>query len=680
MDDIRAANNCIPRMTRMDTNNTNTAFSFVPSGFIRVIRVLSVFAVCRFRVCFVFRFLCFVLLACLVLLTGCQPTWYRAQADRVAYGIVDKAQARVLGRTEPFTVTPAADALRKKLLIGQHLPYAGPASLGSAALAPIEHWPEKPAPDPAADGTPAAPWAGGAPLALSLTEALQVAARGNRDYQAGKEDVFRAALDLDLEANAFRNLLSSDLGSDYTADYGGAEPVRGLANAGTVAWERRLKNGTLLSAQFAVDLAKLLTGERTSSLGLFADATITVPLMRGSGRHIVTEPLTQAERDVMYAIFSFERFKRTLAVRVASDYLAVLQQLDQLRNAEDNYRRLILSTRRAVRLADAGRLPQLQVDQSLQDELRARDRWIAAQQSYARRLDSFKLTLGLPGDANIELDRQELNRLAEAARAKLGAPEATTAPASATMPATAATAPATAPSADEPVVLTPPSKEGGPLELPPERAVVLALEHRLDLQTAQGRVFDAQRDVVVAADALRAGLSLVGTAAAGSRRGLGSAGSPDAQLRPEKGVYGLGLALDLPLERTAERNAYRNSYIALEQAVRNVQELEDQIKLAIRDALRSLLQARESYVIQARAVGLARSRVESTELFLQAGRAQIRDVLDAQEALVSAQDALTAALVTYRVTELSLQRDMDLLQVDEKGNWREYDPNAAARE
>ena len=71
---------------------------------------------------------------------------------------------------------------------------------------------------------------------------------------------------------------------------------------------------------------------------------------------------------------------------------------------------------------------------------------------------------------------------------------------------------------------------------------------------------------------------------------------------------------------------------------------------------------------------LARRRVTSTELFLEAGRAEIRDILEAQEALVQAQDSLTAALVDYRSAELELQRDMGVLEIDEKGLWREYRP------
>jgi outer membrane protein TolC len=59
---------------------------------------------------------------------------------------------------------------------------------------------------------------------------------------------------------------------------------------------------------------------------------------------------------------------------------------------------------------------------------------------------------------------------------------------------------------------------------------------------------------------------------------------------------------------------------------------------------------------------------------LKAGLVQIRDLLEAQEALISAQNAFTSALVTYRLAELQLQRDMGVLEVNEKGMWREYVP------
>ena len=606
-------------------------------------------------------------------LGGC-PQQYRQQADQAAQDIVKQAQKENLGHTEPFTIERPADILRRRLLLDQDLPRAGGASLGSDQLKPIAHWPEKDYPPRPTPSTSPASAPAEANLVLSLTDSLQVAARNNPDYQSNKEDVFRSALALDLQANKFRNIFSAGTDSEYSADYGGDDPVRGMTNSGTVSWQRQLENGMLLTANFTLDLVNLLTADRVSSMGLAADATMTVPLLRGSGRYIVMEDLTQAQRNMAYSLLTFERYRQTLSVRVASDYLGVLQQLDQVRNADDNYRGLLSSTRRTRRLAAAGRLPQIQVDQSLQDELRARERWIAAQQSYARRLDTFKNTLGLPTDARIELDRQELQRLHPPAAKPASPASAPDQAASAATQAAGAAASEPADEANQPIVLSPAEWGGGPLELAYSTAVDLALKHRTDLRTALGKVYDAQRQVVVAADALGPELTLTGSASAGERRSLGSAGSPDARLRPEKGLYRLGLTLDLPLERTAERTAYRDSYIALERAVRDVQNLEDQLKLEVRDALRGLLQARASYQIQVQALAVAQRRVESTKQFLEAGRAETRDVLEAQEALVSALNAVTAALVSYRVSEMQLQRDMGVLEVDEKGNWHEYTP------
>ena len=79
-----------------------------------------------------------------------------------------------------------------------------------------------------------------------------------------------------------------------------------------------------------------------------------------------------------------------------------------------------------------------------------------------------------------------------------------------------------------------------------------------------------------------------------------------------------GLRLDLPFERTAERIAYRESFVNLETSVRSVQALEDQIKLSVRNSLRQMLTDRESVRIQVEAVRLARDRVNSTNLLLEA--------------------------------------------------------------
>jgi hypothetical protein len=596
-----------------------------------------------------------IVLALLLVLPACQtPSQHRLTADKVATDIIHEKQYEALGHVEKFSIERPSDILRRRLLIEQDLPYSSEASLGTDKLKTIEHWPEEDYPSAVKSPELPLPVEPNKPPQLSLIEALQIGARNSFEYQTLKEEIFRFALDLDLERNEFRNIFAAQVESLASTDTTGDRTVSGTEISGAAGLNRKLESGAELSTALAIDLANLLTMGGASSLGIAGDATVAIPLLRGSGKHIAREPLTQAERNVVYAINKFERFKRTFAVEIASEYLAALEQLDSVRNAEGNYRSLV----------------EIQVDQAVQNELVSRNRWIVARESYQRSLDSFKSLLGLPPDAEVELERSELDRLAEQASeiiAEIARQEQTEADQE-PLPA------------DAPIELVAPSREGaGPLEMDKSSAIQLALENRLDLRVSQGEVYDAQRAVVVAADALRAELTLFGAAELGERRSIDSATDDDAQLRFDEGVFSALLTLDLPLERTPERNAYRNSLISLERAVRNVQILEDEIKLSVRNKLRDLLQSRESFKIQAQSVLVAEKRVKSTTLFLEAGKekTQIRDLLEAQDDLLAAQNRLTSAAVNYRVAELELQRDLGLLKIDEQGLWQEYLPERA---
>ena len=100
--------------------------------------------------------------------------------------------------------------------------------------------------------------------------------------------------------------------------------------------------------------------------------------------------------------------------------------------------------------------------------------------------------------------------------------------------------------------------------------------------------------------------------------------------RPE--VEGLlGLDIDLPLERTAERNAFRAAVIQAARARRQRQAREDGVVLQVRQSYRRLDRARRSYDIQAEGARLADRRVESTNELLEAGRANTRDRLEAED-------------------------------------------------
>ena len=589
-----------------------------------------------------------------ILLTGCADSQsYLKEADEVSQQIIEEKQKEALGRIEPFTIIPPSESLREKLLIGQNLPFTHPASLGSDNLEPIDKWPNITYPEKQDDpSTENPPWFDKDPIKITMLEALQIASRNSREYQAQKEDVFRSALALDLERDDFRHTFTGLLQTLFQTDMSGDHTVTGSQNSAQVGWSRKFKSGVELVSSLAIDLVKLLTLDKESSFGIFADTSISIPLMRGAGKHIVTENLTQAERDTIYAIYRFERFKRLFAVEVTSQYLFVLQLREEVATNEENYKNLVIAAHRARRMADAGRLPEVEVDQAIQNALRSRDRWYTTILSYERRLDNFKILLGLSPDARIILEEKELKILSDVEKT---GNEKETALQSLTLK-------------------TPDRNDGNPYELQEGDIIKIALDHRLDLRISQGQVFDKQRGVVVSSNDLLPDLTILGSGTFGERRTISSADQPNSELRPERGIYSALLTLDLPFERTAERNAFRNSLIALEQSIRQMQESEDQVKLDVRNRMRDLAETWERIKIQTQAVEVAKRRVASTNLFLEAGRVQMRDLLEAQEALVQTKNSLAGALVDYRVAELELQRDMGVLAVNEKGLYQEFDP------
>lgn len=486
---------------------------------------------------------------------------------------------------------------------------------------------------------------------IALEDAMRLGARHNPDYQNRKEAIFRAALSLDVEAEEFRTSWAGALTGRYSDDRSADPAARGLSTSAESSLSRLFSTGASVTSRLAFDLARLLTLDRDTAYGLLADATITLPLLRGSSRDILLEPLTMAERRVIYAMHDFERYRRAFAVRVATEYLGALERKQQIANAEDNYHRLEISLLRVEKMAEAGRLPATHVDQTRQDLLRAGERLIAARRGFLRQLDELKRTLGVPVRVEISLEPEILDRLAGE---------------SAVPAASANREVSQLPMADRAPVWR---------GMTMEDAMREALDHRLDLRVAQGRVEDAVRTVAVARDQLRGNLKLEGGAAYGGRRDLGSVTQGDARINPRRGRYRAVLQLDAPWNRVRERNFYRESMLDLAGARRDYAEKEDDVRQQVREGLRGLDQARASRLIQQRAVLLAERRVESTELFLQAGRAQVRDVLEAQEALVSARNALLEATVRYLGTEWSLLRDMDVLRVDEFARQFEVAPD-----
>ena len=447
-----------------------------------------------------------------------------------------------------------------------------------------------------------------------ISECLHVAARQSTDYQVRKEQLYLVALDLTFERFLFDVQTNGTLGASMFRGPFGSET--GQFDGGA-SLSRLLGTGALIVADIGVRLFRDLSSgdgfDAVTDLGL----SITQPLLRGSGKRIVKENLTQAERDVVYEVRSYERFRRTFAVQVAQRVYRILQQAAIVANERVNIDNLRVLRERNEELANAGRLSDIQVDQARQDELRSDNRLIVEQQRYETQLDELRLFLGVPTEESFEPDPEELAQLSTLADMAFPLDE--------------------------------------------ELLAELALSQRLDYLTILDRVDDAERKVVVAADALRAGLDLELDA------NLSSAEGRPLDFDMDDITGSLSLELDLPINRLAERNAYRAALIRLQAAQRDARDLAYDIRAQLRAALREAIATRETNAIQRGAVVLAERRVESTALRMAAGRAATRDILEAQEDLLEAKNAAVRSRIDHHLALLALWRDIELLRVDASG-------------
>ena len=457
-------------------------------------------------------------------------------------------------------------------------------------------------------------------LHLDLRDSLAMAAKYSREYQSAKETLYLSSLSLLAEANQW----DWNPVNNFSALWG-IEQKPSSSTLGTntgLGMRKRFFSGARFSANLGLQTLRFLSGDRTVNLTSIANVSLSMPLLAGRGADIVREPLTQAERNLIYALRHYVRAREALLINVAERYYAVLNAKESLEIGKATYASVASSLERSKAMADAGRVDPFQVDQAQQKVLTAESNLVSLEENYQSAIDQLKSVLGIPLDIGLEADSKDLQRLAEQ---KLPNP---------------------------------------PMDF--DAAVQTALKQRLDYATAQERLEDARRQVRIAEDALRPTLNL---ALSGDAR---SDTSNSLQLMKfADSDYTAGLDMELPLERTDELVRYRRSLIIERQQEREMVKARDNIIGDLRNVWRQLRSYEQSYQIQRVSVTLSEKRVESTQLLFEGGRVDIRELLDAQDDLSSAKNSLTRSLVNHRISWLKLLYQLGQLPIDPGSLWSE---------
>lgn len=515
---------------------------------------------------------------------GCSTSHYHRAADKEAYGIVQQFEGKIFGRTNEFTIDTRYSARK-------------PAEILPAELIADRQQTNR--------------------RTLTLEGALELAAKESRRYQTEKERLYLTALTLTGARYQFGPKFFAGATASFGNENQRVDPA-GSVNS-QIGVGQFLKSGGELGAKLANDLFRYYTGDPQRSVVSVLSVNLAQPLLRGFGRNNPSvEALTQAERNMVYAVRSYSYFQNEFAVEIVNDYVALLARRDNIRNTYTNFLGRVQSRKRLEARKDREQLSG--VDQARQSELSTRNTYVNALANYRNALDQFKIKLGLPLSEQIYLDDSVLDVLQE--------------------------------------------KGLIPAPLDPDKAFRFAVDNQLTTLNAIDEFEDAKRKVRVMADRLRPDLNLFARASLDSDRPTDYTKFDLDDIR-----YTAGLELDLPFDRLQQRNDYRSAVVSFEAKLRDLTLTLDNLKDSIERGLRTLEQRRQNYEIQKKALALANRRVASTTLLQQAGRADVRDIVEAQDAQITAQNSFTDALVLYQQTRLQLLLDVGMIETGSAQFW-----------
>jgi hypothetical protein len=453
---------------------------------------------------------------------------------------------------------------------------------------------------------------------LTLESSIKYATLNSLDYISAEENYLIAGLALLIESHRweprfFNNfVVESEIG-DFVGLDGRFQNALTVVNDFGVS--QKLPYGGQVSASLLVGTTNLLdqfllgenTFASTADLVLAGD----IPLLRGSGLS-AREPLIQSRRNLIYSARNFEEFRRKFYLDLVTGYLDLVVQQQSIDNARRSVAQFKQVESRSSALVASGRLEPFQADLAKQDTLFEIDRLSGLQESYQLAVDRFKLLIGMNTDQPVVIERDM-------------------------------------------IALVPP-------EATPNAAVKIALQFRLDVQTARDQTEDLRRQVDIAKNGLLADLNLNASMILPFNDTGNSIG---IDMSPNDVSFAVGATFSAPLDRVIEKYQLRQAQIRLEQGIRSYRNTRDQVAVEVRSRVRQIERSQFSVLLQERNVEIAENRRASIEAA--PDRASTRDRTDAVNALRRAEDQRDRAARDLQVAILEFLAASGRLRVEPDG-------------
>ncbi|MDV6032021.1 MAG: hypothetical protein F9B45_18405 [Phycisphaera sp. RhM] len=356
-------------------------------------------------------------LACIVSVAGCARSQYRQAADSEAYCLVESRETDPRWALPDRAVEPARSSrmyLANERDCGPKPPddLAAQRYMSQPDCKPIAYY-DQIATRPYVENPI---WLDDLPRnevgSVKLTQPLAVdlALLHSRDYQTEFEGVYLTALELSGNRFEFDSQWFGGVGTTYLTNGSDLGGDRILALSDRLGFSRNFAGG----GQFATEVLNGLSwnfgagGVQSGSAAIIS--TFTQPLLRGAFRHVRLESLTQAERNLLYRVRDFARFRRQFYVNLTESYLGLLTQTQAIRNTQTNVENLRQNLEEHKVYAALKVVSQVQVDQVFQQYQNGRRTLLASEQQLITSEDQYKFALGLPAWVTFEIDESLLKQ------------------------------------------------------------------------------------------------------------------------------------------------------------------------------------------------------------------------------------------------------------------------------
>jgi outer membrane protein TolC len=279
---------------------------------------------------------------------------------------------------------------------------------------------------------------------LTLDQTVELGVINSSTFQRFREQLYEIALPVTQQrfSFAFQSAATEDFIRNWAGQLAPGGEMNNWTASGSFSMSKLFSTGALLTFNFANETVWNFLAPKGTNSQSTINLNFVQPLLQGGGKAVTLEPLAQAERNLLYAIRAYARFREQYYVNVAqgttlaadlataasgtvsnpistlaalniastdvsggfTSYLSTLfRELDM---AAD--KKLVSDLREALRIyegyQEGGQFSPLQVSQVRSTLLQAENTVLQDQQFVTNALDQFKLLLGLPANLPLILD------------------------------------------------------------------------------------------------------------------------------------------------------------------------------------------------------------------------------------------------------------------------------------